>query len=470
MLFLLTAPAAGQDTLDEIRRRGELRIGTDATYPPFEQKVGDRYEGFDIDLGGAIARRLGVKAVWTNISFDGIFAALVRKTYDIVISTVVITPERQKVVAFSEPYYRAGQIIAVKKEDSSIHGPQDLKGKRVAAQLNTTGQFAVEKIGGVDLRKYNSTDLALLDVANGRVDAAVADLPAVQAMIKQGFPTLKTVGDVFTDEHYAVVLRKEDTALREAINAALRDIKATGEYDRLHRRWLAAPGEDEGSASGADGGALGLLGRVWPILMRGVWWTLQLTLLSIVFGIPIGLLGALARISRFRPVAWLAAGYVELIRGTPLLVQIFFIYFVLPKIGISLPEFATAIVALSVNTGAYVTEIFRAGIQSIEVGQMEAARSLGMTYGTAMRMVILPQAFRRVLPPLTNEAIVLLKDSSLVSVMGMTELTRTGQELASRFAQPMVIWPAVALLYLVMTLPLTRLAQWLETRWRIAAR
>jgi len=164
----------------------------------------------------------------------------------------------------------------------------------------------------------------------------------------------------------------------------------------------------------------------------------------------------------------LAGAYVEVVRGTPLLVQIFFIYFVLPRVGISLPEFATAIVALSVNTGAYVTEIFRAGIQSIDVGQMEAARSLGMTYGLAMHRVILPQAFRRVLPPLTNEAIALLKDSSLVSIMGMTELTRTGQELASRFAQPMAIWPAVALLYLALTLPLTRLAYLLESRWHTA--
>jgi arginine/lysine/histidine/glutamine transport system substrate-binding and permease protein len=466
VLLGLARPAGAQDTLEEIRRSGELRIGTDATYPPFEQKVGNQLEGFDIDLGNAIARRLGAKAKWQNISFDGIFAALVRKKYDLIISDVVPTQERRKVVAFSDPYYRAGQILAVRKENNTLHSPMNLKGKLVGVQLNTTAQFALEKVGGINLRKYNSMDLALLDLTNRRLDAAAADLPAVVAMIKQGFPELKTTGKLFTDEQYCVVMRQEDDSLRRAVNAALADIRASGEYDRFYRRWLAAPGEEREARSSGLPAPLGLLARVWPVLLRGVGWTVQLTLLALLFGIPIGLIGALARLSRFRPLSLIAALYVEVIRGTPLLVQIFFIYFVLPKIGISLPEFATAIVALSVNTGAYVTEIFRAGIQSIDVGQMEAARSLGMTYGLAMRLVVLPQAFRRVLPPLTNEAIALLKDSSLVSIMGMTELTRTGQELASRFAQPMAIWPAVALLYLALTLPLTRLAYLLESRWQ----
>ena len=161
---------------------------------------------------------------------------------------------------------------------------------------------------------------------------------------------------------------------------------------------------------------------------------------------------------------------MELVRGTPLLVQILFIYFVLPVFGVSLPAFTSGILALTLNSAAYLAEIFRAGIQSIDVGQMEAARSLGMTYPQAMRRVILPQTFRRVLPPLTNEGIALLKDSSLVSVIGLTELARTGQELASRYAAPLTIWPMVALLYLALTFPLTRVAEYLERRWRPVTR
>ncbi len=143
-------------------------------------------------------------------------------------------------------------------------------------------------------------------------------------------------------------------------------------------------------------------------------------------------------------------------RGTPLLVQILFVYFVLPSVGVNLPAFTSGILALTLNAAAYISEVIRAGILSIDAGQMEAARALGMSYWQAMRRIILPQTFRRVVPPLTNEGIALLKDSSLVSVIGLTELARTGQELASRYAAPLTIWPLVALLYLALTFPLTQ--------------
>jgi His/Glu/Gln/Arg/opine family amino acid ABC transporter permease subunit len=270
-------------------------------------------------------------------------------------------------------------------------------------------------------------------------------------------------------------MRQGEPELLSAVNAALKRVRASGEYDRIYERWLREK-PDAANRSEAPPALfrLPLLAQVWPILLRGAWWTLRLTLLSLVFGTPLGLLAALGRLSHFRPLSLAAGFYVEVIRGTPLLVQIFFIYYVLPAVGITLPEVPAALVALSVNCGAYIAEIFRAGIQSIEVGQMEAemeaARSLGMTYPQAMRLVVLPQAVRRVLPPLTNEGIALLKDSSLVSVMGMTELTRRGQELSSSYAAPMTVWPAVALFYLLMTLPLTRLAQYLEVRWRPVSR
>ena len=150
--------------------------------------------------------------------------------------------------------------------------------------------------------------------------------------------------------------------------------------------------------------------------------------------------------------------------------QIFVIYFVLPALGVSLPQFVAAVLALSLNAGAYISEIFRAGIESIDAGQMEAARALGMDYGGAMRWVILPQTLRRVLPPLTNEAVALLKDSSLISVIGLTELTRVGREVSSNAGSPVTIYLAVALLYLMMTLPLTHLVRRLETRWQPISR
>ncbi len=274
------------------------------------------------------------------------------------------------------------------------------------------------------------------------------------------------VGEKLSDEKVGIVMRQGEPELLAAVNAGLKRIRAAGEYDRITARWLH---ESSAAAGSAALFRVELLGRVWPILAQGAGWTLRLTLLSLLFGMPLGLLAALGRVAHFRPFSIAAGFYVETIRGTPLLVQIFFVYYVLPAVGITLPELPAAMVALSVNSGAYIAEIFRAGIQSIDAGQMEAARSLGMGYPLAMRLVVLPQAVRRVLPPLTNEAIALLKDSSLVSVMGMTELTRRGQELSSSYAAPMTVWPMVALFYLLMTLPLTRLAQYLEARWRVKA-
>jgi His/Glu/Gln/Arg/opine family amino acid ABC transporter permease subunit len=205
-----------------------------------------------------------------------------------------------------------------------------------------------------------------------------------------------------------------------------------------------------------------------PIFAQGARWTLILSITSFFAALPPALMLAVARSSRLLRVP--AAAWVELLRGTPLLVQVFFIYFVLPGFGLSLGDFTTAVVALSLNSAAYISEIFRAALDSIDAGQSEAAAALGMGRLQVLRYVLIPQAIRRVVPPLTNEAISLIKESSLVSVMGMTELTRTGQELASRYADPLSIWPGVALCYFVLTFPLARMSSALEKRFAVGRR
>lgn len=173
----------------------------------------------------------------------------------------------------------------------------------------------------------------------------------------------------------------------------------------------------------------------------------------------------IARICRIKILRLLAAVYADCIRGTPLLVQIFLIYFALPMItGQRVEPFIAAVAACGINSGAYVSEIFRAGIQSIDVGQMEAGRSLGLTWWQTMRYIILPQAFKNILPPLGNEFIAMLKDSSLVSVIGFEELTRRGQLIIAQTYGSFEIWMTVAILYLIMTLAISRFVAWLEKR------
>ncbi|MDT8903922.1 amino acid ABC transporter permease [Anaeroselena agilis] len=211
-----------------------------------------------------------------------------------------------------------------------------------------------------------------------------------------------------------------------------------------------------------------LIVRSFPLLLAGAAVTIQITALSVGFGLLIGMFVGIARLSKILPVRVAAAVYVDFIRGTPLLVQIFLIYFALPIVlGTRIDPFVAAITACSINSGAYVAEIFRAGIQSIDKGQMEAGRSLGMTWPQTMRHIILPQAFKRVIPPLGNEFIAMLKDSSLVSVIGFEELTRRGQLIIARTYGSFEIWLTVAFIYLLMTLTISRLVAYLERRYKI---
>ena len=202
-----------------------------------------------------------------------------------------------------------------------------------------------------------------------------------------------------------------------------------------------------------------------PLLITGAGITIQITAISVGLGLIIGMFVGIARISNVKLLRWLEAIYIDFLRGTPLLVQIFLIYFALPVIlEQRVDPFIAAITACGINSGAYIAEIFRAGIQAIDEGQMEAGRSLGMTWVQTMRYIIVPQAFKNIVPPLGNEFIALLKDSSLVSVIGFEELTRRGQLIIARTYGSLEIWISVALIYLVMTLTISRLVAYLEKR------
>ena len=205
----------------------------------------------------------------------------------------------------------------------------------------------------------------------------------------------------------------------------------------------------------------------FPLLPVGAGVTIKITALSVALGVVIGLFVGIARISRIKILRVLAAIYVDFFRGTPLLVQIFLVYFALPVItGQRVDPFVAAIGSCGINSGAYVAEIFRAGIQSIDKGQMEAGRSIGMTWAQTMRYIIVPQAFKRVIPPLGNEFIALLKDSSLVSVIGFEELTRRGQLIIAKTYGSLEIWISVAVIYLAMTLTISRFVAYLERRYK----
>ena len=317
-------------------------------------------------------------------------------------------------------------------------------------------QLDLEKRQGVTVAIYNTIDLAMLDLKNGRIDAVVGDAPVLKYMIRQSFHELQTVGRRFTDKKFGIAFAQSSEDLRRAVNSALWRIQDSGEYDRIHEKWFGEVAERTADQAASQAQPktfdFGIVKRTWQFFLKGVWLTARLALLSLGLGLPIGLLLALARVQSSRLLAAPAAVYVEVMRGTPLLVQILFIYFVLPIFGVHLPAFTSGIIALTLNCAAYISEIIRAGIISIDAGQMEAARSLGMSYSQAMRNIILPQTFRRVVPPLTNEAIALLKDSSLVSVMGVWELMFLAQSYGRASYRYLEMLTTAALIYWAMSL------------------
>jgi len=498
-----------QSSLDGIKQRGELIIATDATYPPFEYMEGQRPIGFDVDLGNEIGKELGVKVVWKNTAWSGVLGSLTQHKCDVVMSGVTITDERKKTTAFSRPYFPSGQTIARRKGDEKVQKLADLKDKRVSVQEETTGQYALQKLGvpKEHINRFDKLEDGLTDVVNGKSDAAVADQPALNESLRKSYPQLELTGGLFTNEYVGVWMRPNEPELRDAINRALGKILVDGRYAHIYQNWIREPlttgiiadldknrGAGTATVEEVDGAPhpttppskggksspvdnsphftinFALIGAALPELLRGAKLTLALTALALLLGIPLGLAIALARISPAAPLKWIATVYVEALRGTPLLMQIYVIHFVLPTRHLNFAPFTSGVIALTLNAGAYISEIFRAGIESIDTGQMEAARSLGMNYGSAMRWVILPQTVRRVLPPLTNEAVALLKDSSLVSFVALSELMRIGTELATSKGAPTTIYLGVALLYLCMTLPLTWVVRRLEEKYQPISR
>jgi len=487
-----------QGIVDTIRARGKLVISTDATYPPFETKQDDKIIGFDADIGAELAKELGVKVEWVDQEWAGVLGSLESGKADLVMAGVTITAERKKSgYLFSRPYFLSGQVIAKRKGDSSITKPEDLLSKTVSVQQQTTGQFAVDKLGvpkDHQLR-FDQVQDGLLDVQNKKSDACVGDLPTIQFFLTKGYENLELTGPPFVKENLGIVGWKNHPELISQVNLALDKMMVDGRYAAIYQKWFKEPlttglvaeldkGISDGSpvpavttkptgaipsasynkSTGSFDFRVDVLQKAIPHLIDGAKLTIILTLLSLCFGVVGGLILALARVSPvtlFRPIAM---AYVEIVRGTPLLMQIYVIYFVLLAVGISMSSFVSGVLALSLNAAAYSSEIFRAGIESIEAGQMEAARSLGMDYKGAMRWVILPQTLRRVLPPLTNEAVALLKDSSLVSVVALSELMREGKQFATDNGSPTTVYLTVAVFYLIMTLPLTWLVRRLEVR------
>jgi len=476
LLLLLIAHSASIAQTQRV-----LTVGTEPAFPPFEfQAAGGGLQGFDIDLMQAIAQAEGFRVEFQSLPFDGLIPGLQARTVDAAISSMTITAERQKTVDFSPPYFKAGLAIAVRTNNTSTTDLASLQNQTIGVQIGTTGAETARKISGATIRTFDSAPLALQALLNGNVSAVINDAPVTLYAIKaNSLNGIKVTSQLLTEEFYGIALPQNSPNLAQ-INAGLTRILSNGTYDQIYRKWFNAqapslttatvPGSTSQAETATPATSGTVITRALPILLQGALITLELTALSVCLGLIGGTLMGLARLSASRPLRWFARAYIDFFRGTPLLVQILMIYFGIPALAQGLgftftfDRLAAAVLALSLNSTAYLAEIVRAGIQSIEVGQVEAAQSLGLGPGQALRYVVFPQAFRRMLPPLGNEFITLLKDTSLVSVIGFEELLRRGQLIVADNYRAFEIYAAVALVYLALNLLSSQAFNFLEAR------
>jgi polar amino acid transport system substrate-binding protein len=444
--------------------------------------------GFEVDIANAIARELGMTAEFVQNQWDGLIPGLQNGNYHMAINGLEITEDRKMEVNFSVPYYITFEQIIVMKDRNDINSMSDLVGKKCGALKGALSERILNAKGGIEVVTYDGEVLALTDMAIGRLDAVLCDAP-IAIYYGEPDPRFKLVGQPIGEIEYGIAIRKSDTVLLKKVNQAIQKLIEKGELRKIYEEWnlwnymMANFTKDKNVSnvphknydyflenSKADDNVGGLFERYWmalPVLGQAALTTIALSVFSMMFAILFGLMLALVRIYGPTFLSKLVVIYIELIRGTPLLIQLIFIYYGLPKIGISMHPWLAAILGLGLNYAAYEAENYRAGLFSVPRGQMEASVSLGMTRKQSLRHVIIPQAIRLVIPPMTNDFISLIKDSSLVSLIAIIELTKLYSQMSSATFDYIGPGILVAVIYLLLGLPFVRLARWTEAKYSI---
>jgi polar amino acid transport system substrate-binding protein len=463
------------DSLAEIHRRGVLRWGADAeggapyVYPDAAKP--EQMVGFEYELAEALAAKLGVNAELVQNQWDQLVPALERGNFDIILNGLELTPENQRRIAMSRPYFVYAQQIVTRKETEGLDRLEALKGKPVGVLSSSVAERLLEGMGGALVKVYPGNVESLRDLKAERIDAVLLDLPIALHYAKPD-PGLKFSGASFAPGYYGIGVRKQETALLAALNDAIAALADDHTLERIYRKYGVWDERQEKlktyrpEAFTAEKSISTL--REWPkylpLLLRGAVTTIELSVLAMALAVITGLGVVLVRLYALSPLSWLAKAYVEVIRGTPLLIQLFLIYYGLPEIGIRLNAFCAAILGLGLNYAASEAENYRAGIQSIPRGQTEAALALGMSRWQALQRVVLPQALRVVIPPVTNDFIAMFKDSSIVSVITMVELTKVYGMLAMSTYDYIGLGLMTAGIYFALSYPASIFAGWLERR------
>jgi polar amino acid transport system substrate-binding protein len=451
-------------------------IGTDVTFPPFEfANKHNKYVGIDMDLIRAIANEQGFKVKIKPVGFNAAVQSLESGQIDGVISGMSITNARKAKFDFSKPYFMSGVVMAVAK-NSKITSLSQLKGKRVAIKTGTSAADyanSIKKKYGFHTVTFDDSNNMYQDVTTGNSVACFEDHPVMKYAIKQGTKLRIVTKPAESAPYGFAVKRGHNQALLAAFNSGLADLKASGTYDNIKAKYLGTNDNDSVAKTAAadDSGSrtfIGLIKQNQGALLSGLKETMWLTIVSIffatIFGIIVGLLGVVP--SKFSN--GVSSVLIYLFRGMPLLVLALFIYTGIPSLtGTKIPAFVAGVVTLTFNEGAYIAAFVKGGIEAVDPGQMEAARSLGLPFGKSMRKVILPQGIRIMIPSFINQFIITLKDTSILSIIGLLELTQTGKIIIARNLEGFKVWTIVAAMYLIIITLLTWLSNWVQRRTKV---
>lgn len=511
LALCLGSTVAYADTLADVRARGGLVWGADqeggAPYVFPREDDPNRVTGFEVEIAEHLAKALKVEARFSQSNWDKLPDMLRTRKVDVVLNGYEWSPERAEQLESTLPYYVYALRLLTRKSDTDLRAIGDLKKRRADGSKRRVGvlsasaaqRWAEKELGdSVELVVYDGNTDSMAETQNQKLDACVQDNPIASFYLPR-FPGLHVIDEPFAEGYYVMFAPKGETAFVRALNEALVGMLKSGELERIEKKYGIWDARQERLHGIAEGGRFfGLSNaldsktdatvesgesvmvssrtRGFAVVREYGWVLLQsagLTVVLSVLSFPIAILVGLGvAIGRLWGPTWLRmvlGVYVEFLRGTPLMLQLYFIFFFLPELGIRIPAFTTAILGLAINYSAYEAEIYRAGLQAIPGGQMEAALSLGMSRWQAIRRIVVPQAVRVVVPPVVNDFIALFKDTSVCSVITLVELTKRYSVLSMSTQATIELMILTAVLYLAMSYPLSIAARRLEGRFGTTA-
>jgi len=448
-------------------------IASDSSFAPFVfQNSSNQYTGIDMDLIKAIAEDQGFEIEITNPGFDAAINAVQSGQADGMIAGMSVTDARKETFDFSDSYYTANTILGV-KESSTVSSYEDLNGKTVGVKNGTASQtFLTENQSkyGYKIKTFADGSSMYDSLNTGSIDAVMDDEPVLKYSISQGQKLKTPIEGTPIGETAFAVKKGSNPELIEMFNNGLANLKASGEFQKILDKYLATDSTSE-SSTVDETTIWGLLKNNYKQLLSGLGITLSLALISFAIAIVIGIIFGMFSVSPYKSLRLISEIFVDVIRGIPLMILAAFIFWGVPNFIESLTgqqspinDFVAGTIALSLNSAAYIAEIVRGGIKAVPIGQMEASRSLGISYSKTMRKIILPQATKLMLPNFVNQFVIALKDTTIVSAIGLVELFQTGKIIIARNYQSFKMYAILAVFYLVIITLLTRLAKRLEKR------